>query len=94
MSRTRSEIFRTQKRPDQVGKHEGGGSAAENEIEHGSNLSAKCDEADQRGEDHRGVDKRNDVAHGETSVSELGGGCDEPALKCHAETGTAASKPH
>jgi hypothetical protein len=72
-ARETSEVFRTQERPDEIGEHEGRGGAAEHEIEHGLNLPAKCNEADQRGEDHRGVDNRNDVAHGETPVSELEG---------------------
>jgi hypothetical protein len=60
-------VFRTQQRPDEIGQHEGGGGTAENEIQHGSNLSAKGDESDQRGEDHHGVDNRNHVAHGARS---------------------------
>jgi hypothetical protein len=93
-ARGTSEVFGAQERPDEIGKHEGGGGAAEDEIEHGLNLSAKCDETDQQGEDRRGVDNRNDVAHGETPVSERGRACDEAALKCHSETGPDASKPY
>jgi hypothetical protein len=63
----RSEIFRAQQRPDEIGQHEGGSGTAENEIQHGSNLSAKGDETHQRGEDRHGVDKRNHVAHGARS---------------------------
>jgi hypothetical protein len=74
MMNIRSEVFRAQQRPDEIGQHEGGSGTAENKIEHGSNLSAKCDETNQRGEDHRCVDNRNDVAHGETSLEKKGSG--------------------
>jgi hypothetical protein len=63
-------ILGTQQRPDKISEHEGGGGAAQDEIEHGSNLPAKCDETHQRGEDRHGVDNRNDIAHCETSVRE------------------------
>jgi hypothetical protein len=68
-AREKSEVFRTQQRPDEIGKHEDRGGACQDKIEHGSNLSAKCNEANERGEDHRGVDNRNDVTHDGSSVS-------------------------
>jgi hypothetical protein len=69
-ARGKSEVFRTQECPDEVAQQESGGDAAYDEIEHGSNLLAKCDEADQCGKDHGRVHDRNDVTHGKTSVSE------------------------
>jgi hypothetical protein len=68
-ARESSEVFGTQQRPDEVGKHEDRGDACQDKIEHGSNLSAKFHEANERGEDHRSVDNRNDVTHDGTSVS-------------------------
>jgi hypothetical protein len=70
-SKVSSEVFWAQQRPDEIGEHQGRDGAAEDEIEHGSDLSAEGDERDQRGEDRGGVDKRNHVAHGETFVCEL-----------------------
>jgi hypothetical protein len=58
-----SKIFRAQQRPDEIGEKQGGDTAAQNEIEHGSDLSAKGDETHQPGENHRGVHKRNHIAH-------------------------------
>ena len=64
--RGKSEVFRTQQRPDKVAKHEGGGCAAYDEVEHGLNLLAKCHEADQRSKNSGCVNNRNDVTHGNT----------------------------
>ena len=61
------EIFRAHQGPEEIGEEQGGNARPEDKIEHSSNLSAKGDETDQRGEDHHGVDKRNHVAHGERS---------------------------
>jgi hypothetical protein len=66
-ARETSEVFRTQQRPHEIDSHDGGGDASEDEIQHGLDLSAKCDETDQRDEFHCGVDNRDDVAHREPS---------------------------
>jgi hypothetical protein len=87
-----SKIFRAQQRPDQIDEQKGGNDAAECEIEHSSDLSTKCNETDQKGENHRRKGDRDHVSHGSTSFLRLRTGCRGTALKSHSQSEAAALK--
>jgi hypothetical protein len=67
----KSEIFRAQQSPDEIDEQQRGDAAAEDEIEHRSDLSAKCNETDQKQENDRRIGDRDHVTHDETSLVKL-----------------------
>jgi hypothetical protein len=86
----KSEIFRAHQRPDEINEQKGGDGAAQGEIEHGSDLSAKSNETDQKRENDRRVGDRDQVSHSGTSFWKRDGACLNSPLKSHSQSRPAA----